>query len=81
MNTHPDEVRCQRITDQEVERVVKATIKMNTAGPEGIPNTTAARLLYIAETLGVLPNNHFGGRKGQGTEIVMHALLEKIHNA
>ncbi|OCT48581.1 pol-like protein [Cladophialophora carrionii] len=41
----------------------------------------AARLSHIAENLHVLPNNHFGGRKGRGTEAAMHSLLEKIHSA
>jgi ribonuclease HI len=35
---------------------------------------------YLAEAHGLLPDNHFGGRKGQGTENALHAALETIHS-
>ncbi|KAF7174349.1 hypothetical protein CNMCM5623_007004 [Aspergillus felis] len=40
----------------------------------------ASRMSYLAETHGLLPENHFGGRKGQGTENALHAALEAIHS-
>jgi exonuclease III len=40
----------------------------------------ASRLSYLAEAHGLLPDNHFGGRKGQGTENALHAALEAIHS-
>jgi hypothetical protein len=38
----------------------------------------ASRMSYLAEAHGLLPDNHFGGRRGQGTETALHAALEAI---
>jgi hypothetical protein len=35
----------------------------------------------MAEEYGLLPDNHFGGRKGQGTDTALHAVVETIQNA
>ncbi|KAF7174489.1 hypothetical protein CNMCM5623_007539 [Aspergillus felis] len=40
----------------------------------------ASRMSYLAEAHSLLPENHFGGRKGQGTENALHAALEAIHS-
>ncbi|KAF4254782.1 hypothetical protein CNMCM8812_007889 [Aspergillus fumigatus] len=40
----------------------------------------ASRMSYLAEAHGLLPDNHFGGRRGQGTENALHAALEAIHS-
>ncbi|KMK58218.1 hypothetical protein Y699_03638 [Aspergillus fumigatus Z5] len=40
----------------------------------------ASRMSYLAEAHGLLPDNHFGGRRGQGTENALHAALEVIHS-
>ncbi|KAG2000961.1 hypothetical protein GB937_010647, partial [Aspergillus fischeri] len=36
----------------------------------------ASRMSYLAEVQGLLPDNHFGDPKGQGTENALHAALE-----
>ena len=53
---------------------------LNTIGKvfEGI---LALRLSYFAEEYKLLPDNHFGGRKGQGTETALHMVTEIISAA
>ena len=41
----------------------------------------AARLSELAETLNLLPENHYGGRRGRSTEMAIHAMLETIYAA
>ncbi|KAJ5794256.1 hypothetical protein N7457_000855 [Penicillium paradoxum] len=53
---------------------------LNTMGKvmEGV---IALRLSYLVETYGLLPRNHFGGRKGQGCDTALHAVTEEIREA
>jgi ribonuclease HI len=41
----------------------------------------AARLSELAESLNLLPDNHYGGRRGRSTEMAIHAMLETIYAA
>lgn len=41
----------------------------------------ATRLSQLAETLNLLPDNHYGGRRGRSTEMAIHAMLETIYAA
>ena len=41
----------------------------------------AACLSELAETLNLLPENHYGGRRGRSTEMAIHAMLETIYAA
>lgn len=41
----------------------------------------AERISYLAETFGLLPSNHFGGRKRRSTEQALTILVEKIQCA
>lgn len=39
------------------------------------------RLSYLTETYGLLPENHFGGRRQRSCEQALNILVEKIHDA
>ncbi|RKL20549.1 hypothetical protein BFJ72_g15022 [Fusarium proliferatum] len=41
----------------------------------------AKRLSYIAETHGLLPDTHMGGRKLRSTEHALHLIIDKIYDA
>lgn len=41
----------------------------------------AERISYLAETHGLLPSNHFGGRKRRSTEQALAIFVEKVYNA
>ncbi|KAJ5111719.1 hypothetical protein NUU61_001349 [Penicillium alfredii] len=46
---------------------------LNTIG-KALEGVLALRLSYLAEEHNLLPRNHFGGRKGQGTDTALHAV-------
>jgi ribonuclease HI len=53
---------------------------LNTVG-KAMEAIMADRLTYLADTYGLLPRRHTGGRKLASTEHAMHFLLQRIHQA
>ena len=53
---------------------------LNTMG-KVLEACVAVRLSYFAEQYHLLPENHYGGRKGQGTETALYAMIETIKTA
>ncbi|KAF3352307.1 hypothetical protein VdG1_09169 [Verticillium dahliae VDG1] len=53
---------------------------LNTLG-KALEAVMANRLAYLADTYGLLPSRHTGGRKLASTEHAMHFLLQRIHRA
>ena len=53
---------------------------LNTLG-KALEAVMAGRLAYLADTHGLLPSRHTGGRKLASTEHAMHFLLQRIHRA
>ena len=63
------------------------TASDRTIGPDPIVNhrwleaVVANRMSYLAETYGLLPENHFGARKRRSCEQALSVLIEKIYDA
>jgi ribonuclease HI len=53
---------------------------LNTLG-KALEAVMANRLAYLADTHGLLPSRHTGGRRLASTEHAMHFLLQRIHRA
>lgn len=53
---------------------------LNTIG-KVLEGVLAVRLSYLAERYDLLPDHHFGGRRGQGTETALHTVLEIVQAA
>ena len=53
---------------------------LNTLG-KALEAIIASRLTYLADTYGLLPSRHTGGRKLASTDHAMHVLLQRIHKA
>lgn len=53
---------------------------LNTLG-KALEAVVANRIAYVADTHGLLPSRHTGGRKLASTEHAMHFLLQRIHQA
>jgi hypothetical protein len=48
---------------------------------KGLEALVATRISYLAETEGLLPQNHFGARKQRSSEQALNILVERIHDA
>lgn len=48
---------------------------------KGLEAVVANRMSYLAETYGLLPENHFGARKRRSCEQALSVLIEKIYDA
>jgi len=66
--------------DYSDPRAYRPITLLNTLG-KALEAIVATRLSYAAETYGLLPPSHFGGRKGQSTETAIHAFLEVTYAA
>ena len=53
---------------------------LNTPG-KVLEAIVAERIQYVIETMPVLPDGHYGGRKGRSTDEALHHLLEGIYAA
>jgi len=48
---------------------------------KGLEAVVAARLSYITEQYGLLPENHFGGRPRRSAEQALNVVVERIYQA
>jgi len=48
---------------------------------KGLEAVIAARLSYLAEEHGLLPENHFGARPKRSAEQALNVLIERIYEA
>ncbi|KAK9778919.1 putative Zinc knuckle [Seiridium cardinale] len=63
-----------------VPKAYRPIALLNTVGK--IMNAIIARRLsYLAETHGLLPDSHMGGRKRRSTEHALHQIVDKIYEA
>lgn len=67
-------------SDYSIPKSYRPIALLNTIG-KALEGIMATRIGYLAETHHLLPNFHFGGRKGQGTDVALHAVTEAIRNA
>lgn len=65
--------------DYSVPKAYRRIALLNTVG-KALESAIASRLSYLAETHRLLPPNHFGGRRGYGTDAALHTVVEIIHS-
>src|SRR5438105_3042173 len=53
---------------------------LNTIG-KAMESIMAQRISYLADRYGLLPETHFGGRRGASAEHAIHLKLEKVNDA
>ncbi|KAF6525599.1 hypothetical protein HZS61_011394 [Fusarium oxysporum f. sp. conglutinans] len=63
-----------------VPKAYRPIALLNTTG-KIMEAVIAKRLSYIAETHGLLPDTHMGGRKLRSTEHALHLIIDKIYDA
>lgn len=61
--------------DYSIPKVYRLIALLNTLS-KLLEALIASWISYLAEAHGLLPDNHFGGRKGQGMENALHTVLE-----
>jgi ribonuclease HI len=64
--------------DYTMAKSYRPVALLNTIG-KAFDSVIAQRISYAAETYGLLPQTHLGGRKGLSTEHAIHLLVEQIH--
>jgi hypothetical protein len=67
-------------SDYTVPKAYRPIALLNTMG-KILDAIIATRISYMAETHHLLPESHYGGRKGRSTETALHNLLEQIYSA
>ncbi len=53
---------------------------LNTLG-KALKFILTKRIIYLAETYGLLPHNYFGARRARSTEHALHYILERIYSS
>jgi ribonuclease HI len=66
--------------DYQAVKSYRPIALLNTIG-KILDSILTERIAYTVETKGLLPNTHFGGRKGRSTEHALHQLTERVFNA
>jgi hypothetical protein len=70
----------KEISDYSVPKAYRPIALLNTVG-KVLEAVIASRISYLAEAHHLLPESHYGARKGRGTETALHVLLEQIYLA
>ena len=66
--------------DYSIPKSYRPIALLSTIG-KALESILANRLAWAAETHGLLPNLHLGGRRGISSEAAVHVLVELIHKA
>ena len=66
--------------DYSQPKAYRSIALLNTLG-KALESIIAKRISYLAETFGLLPKTHIGGRRITSTEHAVHLILEKIYSA